>query len=454
MTHLQSHSPEPKKISNLNIKPQIGFAHLLYYEFGVAIRYLRARKKDGFISLIAWFSFLGIAIGVATLIIVLSVMNGFRQDLLDRILGFSGHITVSAYDGLIDDGGAFKERLLQFKQVRHARLVIDGHAIATANGQSRGVLIRAIEHDELTHQALQKTDATRQNERAMPGIEITPSALQDFQNNQGVLIGTHLHRILGLRSSETITLIHPQGTQTAFGTVPLINGYKPIGAFKVGMYQYDSSVILMPMMLARDFFSINPNAVHGVELFIDQPDDVDDLSLEIKKAVGDDYFVNSWKRSNQSLVGALKVERNVMFVILTLIILVGAFNILASLVMLVHEKESAIAILRSCGVMRASILRIFLMCGSMIGLIGTLLGILIGYSFSNNIHAIQHFIEGLSGQELFQEEIYFLSTLPSTILIHDVIFVSLIAFVLSVLSALYPAVRATRLQPIEILNHG
>ncbi len=426
----------------------------LKIELLIAIRYLRARKKESFISLISWFSFIGIAIGVATLIIVMSVMNGFRQDLFDRILGFTGHITISSYSGSITDGESLVDQLKQQDKIAHARVLIDGTAIATANGRSHGVVIRALEAQEV---ATSKTPtSSNQTKLQTPGLNATvaPFALDDFKQDKGLLVGHHLYRNLALKRTDTITLIHPNGTQTAFGMVPRILGYRPLGPFKVGMYQYDSTAVLMPIKLAREFFDIDHDQVSAIEVFLHDPYHAFEVAQLIRQDLGNQYHVRDWERSNQSLVGALRVERNVMFVILTLIILVAAFNILASLIMLVHEKERSIAILRACGVGASSILRIFLICGSAIGLIGTMLGVGIGILFTLNIRSIQHAIEKLSGQDLFQEEIYFLSQLPAKLIWFDVGMICLMTLTLSIISALYPAIRAVRLQPIEILSHG
>ncbi|MEM7073135.1 MAG: lipoprotein-releasing ABC transporter permease subunit [Pseudomonadota bacterium] len=440
-------APKPSSNDQASSTRHAGSARIsLACELSVATRYLRARRQDGFISLVAWFSLIGIAIGVATLIIVMSVMNGFRHDLFDRILGFTGHISVTAFGEPLSDANSLRDRLVALDQVKDGRILISGSAMATSGSRAHGVLIRALAETELA-KPLETTGS---------GLDLglTAQAKAQFASQEGLLIGRHLYRSLRLNRGAPVTLILPEGTQTGFGTFPRIVSYPAIAPFSVGMYQYDSGVILMPIAMAQNLFKLQADEADAIELFIKDPHAASQTANIIRQMLGDGYFVRDWQESNQSLVGALEVERNVMFVILTLIILVAAFNVLSSLVMLVQEKQGNIAILLSCGVSKGSVLRIFLICGSAIGAIGSVFGVVLGVLFASNIESIRRAIESLTGGNLFREEIYFLSQLPARIELHETVLVGSIALVISILAALYPALRATRLQPIEILRHG
>ncbi len=413
------------------------------FEWMVAARYLRARRAEGFVSVIAGFSFLGIALGVAALIIVLSVMNGFRHDLLSRILGVNGQITVYGFDGRLDDYDAMAERLGALDGIAHASPIVEGQVLAAArNGQTAGAMVRGIRADDLAY-------------RRLIASALTPGALDRFRKGGAVIMGARLAERLGLDGGGKVTLLSPQGTATLFGTVPRSRVYPVAGTFDVGMYEYDNGFIYMPLADAQKYFSLG-DAVTGIELDIADPFATEALAKvrrEVIATVGAKARVYDWQQANAQFFGAVKVERNVMFVILTLIILVAAFNIISSLIMLVKDKGRDIAILRTMGATRGMVMRIFFLTGASIGALGTLVGLGLGIAFAANIETIRRWIEGLTGTELFAEEIYFLSQLPARIDGGEVATVVTMSLVLSFLATIYPSWRAARLDPVEALRY-
>ena len=328
------------------------------FERMVAFRYLRARRQEGFISVIAIFSLLGIALGVATLIIVMSVMNGFRGELLGRILGFNGHVSIyAAQSGQLTDYDALAAKVRTLPGITAARPTIEGQVMATSGNQASGVLVRGLTAPDLEAQTAISS-------------KLSPGALAAFKDD-GVLIGERLAFKLGVKPGDTITLISPQGTTTAFGTVPRIKAYHVAGTFNVGMYEFDNGVMFMPMPAAQLFFDL-PNAVSDIEIFVANPDEVRSYDREIFNAFGGNVRIFDWQQSNLSFFNAVEIERNVMFLILTLIIIVAAFNIVSSMIMLVKDKTRDIAILRTMGATQGMILRIFILSGASIGIVGTL----------------------------------------------------------------------------------
>lgn len=409
------------------------------FEVMVAMRYLRPRRKEGFVSVIALFSLLGIALGVATLIIVMSVMNGFRQELLSRILGLNGHLTVTAsVEGFTDFDGITK-RVAEIPGVIVVRPMIENQVMATANGVARGAVVRGFRREDL----LAKTTVA---------ANIKAGSLDDFFGQDAVLIGTRMAERMGLSVGDKITLISPNGNITAFGTVPRLKAFRIVGLFEIGMFEYDSSFVFMPLQAAQTYFQL-PDRVSAIEVFVDNPDHAFSLARPIASAVGDFAHVRDWQRANASFFNAIQVERNVMFLILALIILVAAFNIISSLIMLVKDKGRDIAILRTMGATKGMIMRIFFLSGASVGVAGTVIGFIGGLAFSMNIETIRQWIQLLTGTDLFAAEIYFLSRLPAQVDPMEVASVTLMALTLSFLATLYPSWRAARIEPAEALRY-
>jgi len=410
------------------------------FEWMMAMRYLRARRQEGFISVIAWFSLVGIALGVATLIIVMSVMNGFRQELLDRILGINGHLSVyGPVVGQMTDYEPVIGKIEHLKGVVNVNALIEGQVMASAKGVAKGAIVRGIRAEDL-------------EKRKIVADNIKQGSLQNFKGDNVVLIGSRLAQSMGVRVGDDITLISPKGNVTAFGTVPRMRAFKVVGTFEIGMYEYDSGFVFMPLEAAQIYFRM-PNAVSNLEVFVDNPQNADDIGRKVSKALGGQGSVHDWQRANASFFNAIQVERNVMFLILTLIILVAAFNIISSLIMLVKDKGRDIAILRTMGATRGMIMRIFLIAGASVGVIGTMLGFGLGLSFAANIETIRRWIEGLTGTDLFAAEIYFLSQLPAVVDPTEVTAVVLMGLGLSFLATIYPSWRAARIDPAEALRY-
>ena len=410
------------------------------FERMVASRYLRARRREGFISIIAWFSLLGIALGVATLIIVMSVMNGFRAELLGRILGLNGHVGVYAAAGGMSDFDSLAAHIREIPGVVRVTPTIDGQVMVTADvGTASGAMVRGVRAEDLAA-------------RAVVAEGIRGGSLQDFQGDDAVVMGSRLAEKLGVSVGGKVTVISPKGNATAFGTMPRLRSYKVVATFNVGMYEYDSSFIFMPLEAAQRYFLL-PERVTDLEVMVENPDKVKVIVDGIRHLTRDSFKVYDWQKANASFFNAIQVERNVMFLILTLIILVAAFNIISSLIMLVKDKGRDIAILRTMGATRGMIMRIFFISGASVGVIGTLGGVLLGLAFADNIEVIRQLLQSLSGRELFSAEIYFLSHLPAKVDAVEVVTVVLMALGLSFAATIYPSWRAARLDPVEALRY-
>ncbi len=410
------------------------------FERMVAFRYLRARRKEGFISVISWFSLLGIGLGVATLIIVMAVMNGFRAELFDRVLGLNGHLNVYSSDGVfLQNYEPLAETLRKVSGVLTVSPSIEGQTLITANGASSGAMVRGV-------------DPAIFKNREIISQHIVGGSLQDF-GGDGIAIGRRMAMRLGLLVGDQLTLIAPSGKTTVFGTAPRMKAYTIAAIFDVGMFEYDNGFVFMPLESAKTFFR-TAGGVSGLELYIDQPHRFDAIKLRVMDALGHtNTRLLDWQQSNSSFFTALQVERNVMFLILTLIILVAAFNIISGLIMLVKDKGRDIAILRTMGASRGAIMRIFFMAGASIGVLGTAFGFVLGVSFAKNIEAIRQLLQKMTGTDLFSAEIYFLSHLPAVLDWGEVIQVVVMALSLSVLATLYPSWRAARLDPVEALRY-
>ncbi len=410
------------------------------FERMVALRYLRARREEGFVSVIAGFSLAGIALGVATLIVVMSVMNGFRAEMMGRILGLNGHLTVySAARGNLSNYDDLAGRLKKLDNVVSVTPMVEGQVMATANGVSGGALVRGMRPEDLAA-------------RRVISSNIRAGSLADFKGMDSVLVGSRFAQRHGLSPGSKLRLISAQSKPTAFGSLPRVKTYRVAGVFQVGMYEYDNSFVYMPLKAAQLYFQTG-RQVSGLEVMVNNPDRTDAVRLELPRAAGRAVRLVDWRHANAALFNALRVERNVMFLILTLIILVAAFNIVSGMIMLVKDKGRDIAILRTMGATRGMVMRIFLLAGASVGVIGTLLGFVIGLTLASNIETIRQWLEGLTNTELFAAEIYFLSQLPAKVETFDVVSVVGMSLFLCLTATLYPAWRAARLDPVEALRY-
>lgn len=409
------------------------------FERLIAFRYLRPSKKEGAVSVIAFLSFIGILLGVAALIIVMSVMNGFRAELLKSILGFNGHIGIYAsspqgiqdFDELVND-------IRTIKEITSATPLIERQAMVTGNGTASGALIHGIRGQDL-------------EERALIAQHLIAGTLEGFHDAPNIVIGRRLSEKFNLYVGDRLTLIAPEGNTTAFGTIPRMRSFRIAAVFEVGMKDYDGSVAFIPIDQAQTFFNY-PDAINGVEIFVQDPDKVVSTTRLLQLRYPKLKMID-WQQANSSFFNSLKVERNVMFLILTLIVLVAALNIISSLIMLVKDKAHDIAILRTMGATKHSIMRVFFMTGSMIGVSGIAAGSILGLLFCYNIESIRRGIESLTGNNLFSAEVYFLSKLPAKVDPMEVALIIGVALVLVLLSSIVPAWRASKLDPVEALRY-
>jgi lipoprotein-releasing system permease protein len=411
------------------------------FEWMLALRYLRPRRKEAFISVIAVFSFLGIMLGVATLVVVMAVMNGFRAQLLDKILGINGHVIVQPIESDLTDYDEVAKRITAVPGVKAAIPIIEGQALASGPSTgSSGVLVRGIRGPDLL--GMEKISGSVED----------GGGLLDFDNSGGVAIGTGLAQSLGVAVGDKVTLISPRGAITPFGSSPRIKSYPVVGIFQIGMSEYDSTYVFMPLSEAQLYFN-SPNAAQAIEVYLNDPDQVATLRPEVEEAAKRPVFTTDWRMRNVTFFSALQVERNVMFTILTLIVLVAALNIISGLIMLVKDKGRDIAILRTMGATKGAILRVFFITGASIGTVGTLVGLLLGTLICANIESLKEFISWITRTEVFSPELYFLSTLPAQMDPKETGAIVLMALALSYLATLYPAWRAARLDPVEALRY-
>jgi lipoprotein-releasing system permease protein len=409
------------------------------FEWMLARRYLRARRKEGFISVIAGFSFVGIMLGVATLIIVMAVMNGFRQELLDKILGLNGHLLVQPIDSPLTDWEVVADRISKVPGIRLAAPIVEGQALASSPFNASGVLVRGVRSADLD-----KLTSIANN--------IKQGTLDGFDEGEGVAIGRRLAEQLSLRAGDNLTLVAPRGAVTPMGTTPRIKSYRISAVFEIGMSEYDAAFVFMPLREAQAYFN-RAGDVTSIEVYSDNPDDVDRYRKLVTDAAGRPIFMVDWRQRNATFFNALQVERNVMFLILTLIVLVAALNIVSGLIMLVKDKGRDIAILRTMGATQGAIMRIFLITGASIGFVGTIVGLLLGTIVCLNIESIRQFMSWMTNTELFSPELYFLSQLPANMDAGETAAVVVMAMALSFLATLYPAWRAARLDPVEALRY-
>ncbi len=410
------------------------------FEWLLAGRYLRTRRREGFVSVIAGFSFLGILLGVATLIIVMSVMNGFRKELLEKIVGVNGHIFATPIDRPLDDYMAVAERLRKVQGVKQAIPLVEGQALASSQTGNGGVLVRGILESDI---------------KAIPfvGGNVRRGTLDGFDAGGGVAIGQRLANSLGLTVGESITIVSPRGASTPFGTAPRIKAYPVQAIFEIGMTEFDASFVFMPLTEAQAYFNRDGD-VNVIEIFVDNPDRTQQVRDAIEADAPRPLVLSDWRQRNRTFFNALEVERNVMFLILALIVLVAALNIVSGLIMLVKDKTADIAIMRTMGATRGTVLRVFLITGAAIGVFGTLAGLALGVVFANNIQSIMAGLNWLLGANLWDPTVRFLSNIPSVIDWREVFSVVVMALTLSLLATLYPAWKAARLDPVQALRMG
>jgi lipoprotein-releasing system permease protein len=409
------------------------------FEWMVALRYLRARRAHGSISVIAGFSFLGIVLGVAALIVVMAVMNGFRHDLMDKMIGLNGHMFLQGVETPLTDYDAVTNRVAKVPGVTLALPLVEGQAFASTQFGSSGVLVRGVREADL---------------RRLPGVgeHVKQGSLDGFDAGQGVAIGAKLAEHLSLRVGDRITLIAPRGAQTPFGVTPRMKAYNVAAIFQIGMATFDGTFVFMPLPEAQAYFNLDGQA-NVVEVYVDDPDHMDAMRARIDPAEQRPMIDTDWRQLNKSFFDVLAVEANVMFAILTLIVLVAALNIISGLIMLVQDKARAIAVLRTMGATRGAIMRIFLITGATIGVVGTVCGLALGLVVAHNVEEIRKGLSWLIGVNLFPSEFYFLSQLPSRVEAHDVIAVVVMTLFLSLAATIYPSWRAARLDPVEALRY-
>ena len=408
------------------------------FERMISARYLRPPKGEGFISVIAILTLLGIALGVTALIVVLSVMNGFRDTLYKNILDMNGHMIVQQFGKSFTDYDAVAGRIERVSGVKSVIPVVDGQVMVSSRHQDYFGNIRGIRYKDI-------------NKLASVAGKIRFGSLENFNQKDSIVLGVRLANILGVRPGDKIKVVTLRGAKTPFGTTPRIKPYKVAAIFEVGIYEYDLKVMFLPLLEAQKFFS-QKGQVTALEVMVQKPKEIENITAKIASAAGDNINLTSWKDRNAKLFSVLAVERNMMFIIVSLVVFVAALNIISSMIMLVKVKTKDIAVLRTMGATRGAVMRIFMTTGSFIGVCGTLLGFILGLTICLNIDAIQEFIGWLTGVRI-DPEIQILSKLPAKLDTIEISVVLIVALFPSFLATLYPAWRAASLDPVEALRY-
>ena len=409
------------------------------FERMIALRYLRARRAQGFVSVIAGFSFIGILLGVATLIVVMSVMNGFHIALMSKIVGINGHVFLQAVESPLTDYEEVTERIAKVPGVTLAIPMVESAAGVSSQFHQSGALVRGIREDDL---------------KRLPGIanNLLSGTLDAFDALGGVAIGKKMSETLSVGVGDTISIMTARGASTPFGMAPRLKAYPVVAVFQIGVTEFDGIFVYMPIDEAMAFFNKDGEA-SVIEAFVKDPEDMDRMRDALQSAVQRPMILTDWRQRNRSFFEALRIERTVMFLILTLIVLVAALNIVSGLTMLVKDKGRDIAILRTMGATRGAVMRVFLLTGSAIGVTGTLAGVLIGLLVAHNLESVRQSVNRMFGINAFDPNFYLLSRLPSVIVPADVMTITLLALGLSLIATIYPSWRAAKLDPVEALRY-
>ncbi len=409
-------------------------------ELYIGLRYTGAKRRNGFVSFIALISMLGIALGVAALIVVLSVMNGFGKELRERTLGMTAHATVTGQNGKLSDWQSVQIKVSQHHSVINSAPFTQNEAMLSNRNRVSGAIIRGV----LPEQEIGVSDI---------GDKVVSGRLTDLKPGRfGIILGRELANAMGVFEGEKVTVITPQANVTPIGVMPRLRRFTVVGVFEAGMHQFDRSMAIIHMQDAQKLFSLG-DKVEGVRLKLDDMFSAYEVTHELNRDIGEDYWVRDWTKMNSNLFKALKTEKVVMFIILLLIVAVAAFNIISTLVMTVNDKQADIAILRTIGMTPNSLMWVFIVQGVVIGLVGTLLGVAIGVPVALNVSEIVGFIEGLMNTKFLPADVYYITELKSDLHLSDILTYTLSAFGLSVLATIYPAYRAARIQPADALRY-
>jgi lipoprotein-releasing system permease protein len=422
------------------------------FEWKLALRYLRARRKEGFISVVSLLSFLGIMLGVATLIVVMSVFNGFHQELLNKVLGFSGHATVY-HNRLapLTDFPELRDKLKAIPGVTFVNPMIEGQVMVSSAKSATGALVRGMSEKDIANLSSINNEALRTAIKNPDGID-EKSSIEGFDKSEGIAIGERMAWRHQVGLGDVITVISPNGPETPMGEAPRIREYSVVAIFKMGMAEYDENVLYMPLPEAQDFFD-QGEGVTALDIMVQDPETITEMVPAFRAVLTDDMMIQTWKDRNQAFFTALTVERNVLFMVMTMVVLVAALNIISGLYMLVKDKSRDIAILRTMGATAGAMQRVFFITGAAIGVVGTIAGTLLGLLIAVNAENIRQFIQWITGVNPFNEELYYLAQLPAEISPVQVTVIVAMALLLSLLATLYPSWRAAKLDPVEALRY-